>query len=372
MTTRKLVHIIVPAAPLLLLFHACTTAPAQRGGIEAMHLEISNQKARLIVRTYADQIAGTIEVTSEQLSKRTRDPAVRRGLLLWKLEGISEVFGASFHPDPYISFVDLAALSGQMRDFFLTGPGAEVLGPLSPDAASACEKMWALAKGIADSVRRGASSAADFEELDRWVKRYPLNNWQFDREPIGPELYLIFNDDAMTLGQTVTTIQERVDDLSAQITFINTKLLDQARWQAELLLLDTGSDIPFDSLRILLHTSTATLAELDAFLASVPDVIGSERQAALRGIGHERALALEALHDELEQLQSFVQAERVAALGEADKTAREAVTLAMDELTTIIDILTFRIALLCFGFCLFGAAIGAFIAYRKGKSTIAH
>jgi hypothetical protein len=369
MTTKTAPTCLI--AVLLLMFgQACMTAPAQRGAIESMELSISNQKARLIIRTYADQIAGTIEVTAGRLAEQTNDPAIKRALLLWKLEGISEVFGASFHPDPYISFVDLAALSGQMRDFFVTGLGEEALGPLSPEAAHACEEMWMLAKVIADTVRSLSKRADRFDELDHWVKQHPIDNWQFNREPVGPHIYLILGDDAASLGQTVASIQERIDDLSAQITFINTKLLDRARWQVELLFLEAGSEFPLDSLRILLHTSTATMANLDSFLASVPDVIGSERRAALQAIGKERAIVLETLHGELELLQTFVRAERASALQSADKTAQDAVRLAMIELTGIIDMLTFRIALLCLGFGIFGAVIGAFIASRKKKSPI--
>jgi len=318
---------------------------------------------------YSNQFAGTIEVTTYRLAEQTSDRELKRALLLWKMRGISEVFGASFHPDPYISYVDLAALAGQMRDFFVTGPGLEVLGPLGSQAADACERMWDLAKSIADTVRGRDNNPEKFEDLNRWVKQYPIDNWQFSREPVGPHIYLIFGDDAMTLGQTVTTIQERIDDLAAQITFINTKLLERARWQAELLILESGLDFPADSLRILLHTSNATLSNLNAFMASVPHVIREERKAALQAIGEERAIVLETLRGELERLQAFIQAERNAALLQADNTAQNAVKLAMDELTTVIDMLTFRIALLCVGFCLLGGIIGAFLVYRSNRSS---
>ena len=109
-------HTTFLAAILILLIQGCTTAPVQRGALETLDIPISTQKARLIVRTFADQFAGTIETTSDRLASKTNDPEVRRYLLLWKLGGISEVFGASFQPDPYISFIDLAALAGQMRD----------------------------------------------------------------------------------------------------------------------------------------------------------------------------------------------------------------------------------------------------------------
>ena len=369
MTNMKNSQTAVLATILILLAQGCTTAPVQRGALETLDVSISTQKARLIVRTFADQFAGTIETTADRLASKTNDPSTRRYLLLWKLGGISEVFGASFQPDPYISFIDLAALAGQMRNFFQNGIGAESLGPLSSEAANACDAMWNLAKAISDSVRRDSQAQSHFKRLEDWVEEHPLDNWQFNREPIGPNIYLILGDNAMTLGETVATIQERIDDLSAQVTFINTKLLDRARWQAELLMLEAGSSIPLDSIRLLLHISTATLANLDAFLDSVPSIIKSERQAAMESVGQERILAFESLREELARLEAFVTAERSAAMNQVDNTAQTTVSRTVDELTTIIDMLTIRIALLCLGFCVLGAVIGVLIARRMGRAA---
>ena len=256
-----------------------------------------------------------------------------------------------------------------MRDFFQDGPGAENLGALSPEAASACEEMWNLAKTTSDSVGRGAQKPSQFRKLEDWIGQHPLDNWQFNRTPVGPNIYLILGDDAMTLGETVATIQERIDDLSAQVTFINTKLLDRARWQAELLMLEASSSIPVDSLRLLLRTSTATLANLDAFLKMVPTIAATERKAAMGAVSQERILAFESLREEIARLEAFVTAERTAAMHQVDNTAQTTVSRTVEELTTIVDMLTIRIALLCLGFCVLGGLIGVLVARARGRTA---
>jgi hypothetical protein len=309
---KSLPLLLFPVA-FVIVGHGCTTAPTQRGSVEALQLRVSNQKVRLLTRTYAEQFGGTIEVTADRIAEQTDEIPVRRALLLWKLQGISAIFGAAFHLDPVISFLDLATLSAQMRDFFQTGPGSEVLGPLSPQAAEACNAMWELAIEIGDSIRGPVGTKPLGESLEDWIQQHPIDNWQFEREPVAPHIYLILDDQKLTLGGSVVAIEERIDDLSAQVTFINTKLLDRARWQAELLLLDAESNLPLDSLRLLLHASNSTMNNLDAFLESVPTLIGRERAAALLAVGKEREIALQALHAELEQLQAFVQSERNSA-----------------------------------------------------------
>lgn len=350
------------------LLSGCAGISPQSGATETFELSVTTKRARLITRDYADRFAGLIEVTADRIASQTDDREIRKSLLNWKLGGIPAVFSASFRPDPVVSYLDVFALSLFMAEFFETGLGAEALGPFSHEAAAMCRSMWEEGLVISDSVRGNRPPGRTRTALVSWVNKHPVDNWQFEREPLAPQIYAMMSDEAPTLAQAVSTMQERLDDLTAQVTFVNTHLLSHARWQAELFYLEALEDLPADSIRMLMGTTQATFENLNTFTQDFSPLIGRERIAVIRAIQMEREIALATLHSEIAALQSFVQSERIAALNQADQTAVGAVRTAMEELTDLVDMLTIRLALLCLGFGILGGIIGVYIGLRGRRN----
>ena len=97
--------------------HRQTDVMAKAGGIT-----VSAAELRAMVNALADRFADQIEETADRIGTATKDPAVRRRALAFKIDAVPAVYTAAYRADPLTALVDVWALAFQ-ADQYLEGRG---------------------------------------------------------------------------------------------------------------------------------------------------------------------------------------------------------------------------------------------------------
>ena len=89
---------------------------------------VSAAQLRAMVNALADRFADQIEQTADQIGATTKDPAVRRRALAFKIDAVPAVYTAAYRADPLTSFVDVWALAFQLDQYLGDGAGRDSFG----------------------------------------------------------------------------------------------------------------------------------------------------------------------------------------------------------------------------------------------------
>lgn len=294
---------------VLVLAGCRSTSSSTRLMAEAPNLKATKAELRITVRSLARPFGGQIEEAADAIAGSSDDPSVRRLALEWKIDAIPAMYEALFQRDPLAAVLDAAMLLEQMRDFF----GATVAGRLD-------EAQRAIARGVVAEMREQLEAlmvhagsnpegiAKGWTLIERWAAQDPVTGTFASRRTTAGRLAEFTARTGTGALAGVAGLGEELDDFSARIDVYAAHLPKQARWQAELLLLDSlGERGPVAATIRSLEPFSVEVDALPSSLESLPDDV-----AAM--VAAERAQLQAWVRAERLDTQRFVQAERVAVL----------------------------------------------------------
>ena len=390
---------------IVMLTEGCQSVQYESGLMKKRKTEGARyRKSAAELRLYLDDLAGfftgTIEQAADRVIADSMDSEIKRHALLWKINGIPTAYRALFQPDPAVAIIDTWAFSMQMVDYFERGPGKDDFGQwhyIANNASQILEKriMEFVASGLPD----GNSDPLQ-AQIQAWVLEHPIEREFIYRDTVTPELGSIIGDQAMDTFQTVGSLSIGVEELADQLTTYINLLTKQARWQAELVVIDiaTGPDI---------QNGLETFGELAAsanrlapIIEKSPDWIAHERVAFFKSLQQERmevfenfeqqrieilsnlvrerlAIAddfkserrtiLNRLQSERENLLEGIDGQRVAMLNEFEAAGNRILENAQDKSEQLIDYIFIRVLLILAVSLLCGVVAAVLITHLKGK-----
>lgn len=319
--TRRANALVMLAAAFLALAVGCQRITYESRLMKKQAAEgARHQKTAAEVKIYIDDLVavlpGTIEQAADRIIAATEDAPIKRHALLWKINGIPTALRAMFHPDPGVAIIDTWALGMQMSDYFDRGPGSADLGQWRYVALDASRRIEArVARMIADGLPESRILQIR-EELHTWVVDHPIERDFTHRETTVLELAAIIGDQAMDALQTIGSLAIGIEDLTEQLTTTINFLTKQARWQAELLLMDMVD--PSD-MQAGLATARALADSMNRVAPAVehlPDWLARERAALSTALRQERKTVLEAIDAQRQATLDFLRQERMATIDE--------------------------------------------------------
>jgi hypothetical protein len=303
----------------------------KRAGIEASDLELRTATVAL-----GRDFLREIETAGDSIEAQTKDVAIRRNSLQWKLSSVSAIEEAVLREDPVISMVDLTAFRGQTRNFLDSPAGAETFGadlPIAQRALARVETGWSAA---ADSAGVHLSDA-NRDRLIAWVRAHPIERVPFTRATLAGGLAHTLRDEDSSIGAAVGGMQASLDRLEFRVGLMNEFGVKQATWLSQLAALDLSSSPQAADL-------TGTLGSTREFVERAPDLVRGEREAVLEDVDRQRVATIRTLL-------AAVANERTIALSTVDEQRRRAmvdvdslrVRLVADEIR-VVDHLVLRLA----------------------------
>jgi len=308
-------------------------------------LAVSQEQVRLRMRALIEPLSGAIIESADRIMAGTTNRAVRREALVWKLEAVPALREALFRPNPFVAAMDAWVLTFQMGNYFESGPGRAALGDAAPVAVTTCQALAAEIERVAASMMQSGDVSDVREFARKWAGEHPIQHSIASRESTLSRVTERELQETFSTQEVAGNVLVTLDDLSRRLDIFSAQLLDQARWQAELFAMDQAASLELDQTVPLVNRAAesvpqvapaivqldSTLSNSLAVLPQVPDLITSERTAALA-----------AVHDELTRLTNFASENVLATLSRlseerlaAMRELREAV--AAERLTVVAE-----------------------------------
>jgi len=259
-------------------------------------VDVSNLELRLLLTDYFVRYTEYIEHTADKIYYQTQEKDIKKAAIMWKIYGISAMNKAINLPDPIASFYNAWPLAKQTVIFFETGYGRESFGEYAGLALKASREL----ESNLDSILIDLAGMEDFirtePEVDEWAVQHPIEDFYFSRESTLKLFAKWLGETNFGIGGSVSTLTEQVIELSSRINLYTDLLPRQARWQADLALMDYLEDTAFILGR--LDQLIVSLERVSKTVELAPELIEVNRDIVLKDIDRQRRESLELLVSE--------------------------------------------------------------------------
>ncbi len=329
--------------------------------------KISVTELRSIDYEFATRFSQLVSQCAAEIVNATDDGDVQNNALLWRADASPQARTAAFNQDPLAGLIELWALAGQQRAYFVSGDGADLFGDHQACAVETATRL----EQDAEELARGVISDKNFERVDQavaeWVEAHPIEGRLYVRSTAQADLAALVPTEAQGGLKAVGSIEETFRDLNDRIAILSVQVPVEARWQAEYLihsLFEERLTEPTDALISSMNDVSAFLEDFETTLGHqttrLLDGITVERLAVFAAIEDERAQILDALEGGQAAVLDSVDAEVDRALGRVEETGRSLIDHFFERLIGIL------VAIGIFIFILVAVLIGAL---RTGSRT---
>ncbi|MDZ4783061.1 MAG: hypothetical protein SGJ19_22680 [Planctomycetia bacterium] len=337
----------------------CRTTPTPQGLLERQSVDarLSSRQLRVMVNEFTVHFVDRIEVSADQLLANTSDPAIRRNALLWKINGTSACFQAASRPDPLAAYLDVWILNRQMTLYFESATGRQLFGPGQSLVLEECQslerRLLSIDRAVGGELRFGK------EFVTKFATDYPVRSLYFDREPIASRYIEEVQEPAKELMHVVGNLDESVTELKQLGTVYAKHLPKQARWEAELFLINSSQleivQRPLQDLSLtvaavsrLAQVSEAIPALLERERRAFHEILANERQQTLSELDRMReatlvkfeqdtSVVLQALDEQRVAVGRDLHNETTTMLDAADEITRRRTEEAIQQTPDLID-----------------------------------
>lgn len=382
-------HVPSPAARLIgalvagiAVLGGCTlnTKPAQPQAMASQGVNAPVEGFRNAVLGQSQEASEAYERAADTIAAQSSSPQVRINAIEWKLVSSTELQSAALARDPAVALADLILFTLQMQAFLTKGEGSGLFGSQQPIAVAVVSQSLSRQIALVDQVTQPGTSTRWLGILEPMAASNPIRQPYVGRvaltDSVGRDLAI----DRGALA-AVGDIELTARLLDRRIEQIQRALLKQARWQADLILAGAAKQPVVDTLVRDLNRLTASVEAIAGVAEDLPNLVTSERIAALRAITSERIAVLEAITAERKALMEGVSAERVAVvnalheeriatLRDAESATQRLIDYTLNQrIELLIDRLLWRIFIGVFLLILLGLGAGLIlltVARRQG------
>jgi len=342
-------------------------------------LSPQEQEARLLTRDYAAHFSTIVTQVMDDAPHGDADAAIRSQALRLKLGAVKEITRASTGLSPIASLLDTWAFAVQLRDFLVTGAGADLLGPAQPEARLGATQLAADADALAQKV-----AGSDYPRYRTFVmgyaERHPLVSADCARPSVLSE-WISADSDTRPL-RAVGTVAQALGDVSDRVRIYSERVPSLSLWEAELALdragfTDASYRTAFQNLDTQLERISKladaspelaheAIGQLRGSLRETSDRLDASLTQTLKALHTEREGLAANIAEERESLTATFDVERAQVSKDAAQIAAQAVDTSWHEVHTVVRealILLILLTLLMLGLPFFA---GYLVGRRRG------
>lgn len=307
------------------------------------------QEARLLTRDYAAHFSNTMTHLIDDATAKDADPVIRAQAVRLKLGVVSESTRAATGLSPVGSLLDTWAFALQLRDYLVSGAGAESLGGAQSDVRQGAIRLAEEADALAKKAT-GADYARYQAFVSRYVFRHPLENADCER-PSVLSIWVVEENGKAPL-RAEGTVAQALGDFSDRMRIYSEQVPAMSLWEAERTLdragVDAASyraafrsiDAQLAKISTLAEISPAlvheAIADLRSSLNSSSDRLDSAWMEMLRTLHVERVALATDVASERENVTAALDVERARISADAAQIAARAVDTSWSELRKLV------------------------------------
>jgi len=291
--------------------------------VQRSDIAVNPNQIRLRMRSLVDPFAGEIEQSADRIVANAPTVSIKRAAIKWKIEGIPELRGALFQPDPFTAVLDTWIFTHQMADFFDTGPGRVSLGDAAPIAVDTSRRLEEEVNRVISTFTTSGDVSVVRAFARKWASEHPIRYAIQDRETALSRITDVDLGVSWSVGEAVAEITTTADDIHREIQIYSDHLFRQARWEAELLKLDLHTEDVWPLAERAVKSSERAVVTLDSLVPAInraADVLPAIKSAADTAstapalIATERKAAVDAVNEDLIRTLIFLHGERIASM----------------------------------------------------------
>ncbi len=238
-----------------------------------------------------------------------------------------------------------------MIQYFKEGPGRKALGKWHSIALNASQQLEG------EVVKLGrlllpTEEPKTRKNVESWVAEHPIESPLFYRNSVATKFADIAAGVNLRTFEVVRNLATTVDDMKAQLPIYSKHLPNQARWQAELLIGDLIAKEKVDVMLEELNSLSKSLSLITTVVEQSPEIISSERIAAIQSINEQRLSTLDwvtkersiitndlqkTLQKERITVLSFLREERILAMKDIEAASQQMMENALSASELLID-----------------------------------
>lgn len=300
----------------LAILTACTTVSPQRDGLLEQTVEgtqLTSQQLRLYLNEYAIRFDRQVEEAADQILSQTTDPEVARNALMWKIHVISANYRATARPDAFAAFIDVWILSKQMSRFFDGGAGSELFGQFQSIAVDTSRELEQTIRQIALKIAPSEEVIQEGEKkINDAVQSDPLQNLYLVRQSTVLDFIDRYQPADLGVMEVVGNVSDDLAALQQILIVYGDYLPRQARWQAEMMLMDMRRAEPVAHTLDDISVIADSLDRIASLTDSLSELAERERKVLLKAVHHERVESFNSIEQMREATLQYVSDERDA------------------------------------------------------------
>jgi len=277
----------------------CASAPTRTARMTQLGVQQTAAESKVHLYEYLRWFGAEIVAAADDVRVTEKDPVVQESALRLKANAVSSMQVAVFQRDPLAALADAWALTAAMARFFADGNGKDLFGGSHSRVLEALHGLEVEVEELAQGIVGKERVDAVRPEIQRFVRENPIRDLSFGRRSAGLRASAVT---AAAWGTSVTSAVAQIDEtareLSDRLTIYAEQLPQIARWQGEILLLQSERELltkPVTNIEDIdrrLGTIDDNFATVTGFVTGTPALIAAERTLMLEALTHERTTLL--------------------------------------------------------------------------------
>lgn len=255
-----------------------------------------------------------IEAAADRIILESHSPEARRQALMWKAEAIPVLQTTLLNTDPVAAVVDTWAFLFQIKAYMERPAVKQGFGKFYFVVAETLKNMDAEMERLIQVAAPSANVTDLRQRVGAWAEAHPIQAGLTGRQSADPDMIRKVGESDLGSIASLKAIGESLGDLTARLDSYNVYLPKQARWQAELLLMDIARDPQVDAVMSNVVVLSNALAKTSSSMERMPETMGQAREAIRADVDGERLAAQAFLQDERLQTLDAVRQERIATI----------------------------------------------------------
>jgi hypothetical protein len=302
---------------LALLTAGCASSGTTRKGaaiksaknVKLSAAELSSRNQSLLALYSAE-----IEAAADKIILESQSRVTRRQALVWKAEAIPMMQRSLLNTDPVSAVVDTWVFIFQMRAYMEQPAVKEGLGEFHPVVAGTLKNMDTEIERVVVAAAPNANVADLRQRANDWADAHPIQEGLAGRQSADPEMIRRAGEADLRGLSSLKALGESLGDLTARLDSYNIYAPKQARWQAELLLIDLTRDPEVGAVMSNLGVLSGALRKTSSTMERMPEIVGEAREAVLADVEGQRLATQDFLRDERLQTLDALRQERIATI----------------------------------------------------------
>ena len=366
----------LPIAALLVSLSACATIPTQSEIMKEQGVKASSEAIRIRLRSEAIPFTGLMAQAADAASAESRDPAVKRRALVWKVNVVPAMYRTLFYQRPLIALLDTWALLVQAEQYLESPEGKAAFGSGAATVLATTKELEGRVEEIAHWAVPGRNLPAIRAQVADWAAKHPVRLTFATRDSIDQYLVTLAPTEELSAFAVVGQLSEDMNGLIGRMDFLPVMVPNQVTWQAQLAYLDL-IDPRMD---VAMTRAGEAMDRVDAMIAwlgtsGLDGFAEEQRIQIMRGIAAERVEIERLVERQRGEIQAFVEKERVeiaallqreraAVMGDAQRFTDHATEEATRRAKEVVDHAISRVAILLGALLVAAVVLGSIVRHR--------